>query len=425
LPPASLGGGVTLQWDPSDDPAIVGYNLHYGGASGKYTQFVQVGSDTSITIPDLIDGQTYYITVASFDVTGLESEYATELVYNVPVTSRAAPYAEIAGTYTGLYFKADEDVLPDGGALSLVVSPRGTYSASLGNPGAQYKFSGKIDAVGRSQVVLGSKNQGPITLTIQLGFGGLAGKLWGTVSRTRRSASLAGERSPVYSKSNPCPYSKMYTIVIPGDTTNPGIPSGPGIGTLIVSPTGVASFSGLLGDGTKLTRSAGITMHGHFPFYAAPYSNQGLLVGWLSFEEFNISELNGSLSWIRPASAKASMFRAGFATDADVMGCVFFPPANSRVVSGANDVTCNVSGRATPADFSFPAVFDNSGRLTAPTANGFSLKFTKAKGTFTGAIKDPYQGRPFKFNGVAFQKYNAAYGLLVGTNATSELSISP
>jgi hypothetical protein len=80
LPTNSFAGQATLTWDPPDiSTDVTGYMVHYGTASGTYTQAVDVGNTTSYTVSNLIDGQAYYFTVTSHNAAGYESVYSNEV----------------------------------------------------------------------------------------------------------------------------------------------------------------------------------------------------------------------------------------------------------------------------------------------------------------------------------------------------------
>lgn len=73
-------GEATLAWGSSPDAAVDGYYLHYGLASGVYDQTVDVGANTSSTISDLVDGQTYFFVVTAYDRdTNRESAFSNEI----------------------------------------------------------------------------------------------------------------------------------------------------------------------------------------------------------------------------------------------------------------------------------------------------------------------------------------------------------
>ena len=53
--------------------------IHYGMASGAYSQGVDVGNTTSYTVSNLIDGKTYYFAVTAYNAVGYESVYSNEV----------------------------------------------------------------------------------------------------------------------------------------------------------------------------------------------------------------------------------------------------------------------------------------------------------------------------------------------------------
>src|SRR5882672_3757130 len=77
-------GSVNLVWNPSSDPNVVGYKIYYGGASHTYTNVVDVGSATNVTINGLVDGVTYYFAATAYNILGIESDYSSEVSYAVP-----------------------------------------------------------------------------------------------------------------------------------------------------------------------------------------------------------------------------------------------------------------------------------------------------------------------------------------------------
>ena len=58
---------------------VTGYMIHYGTASGIYSMGIDVGSATSYTVSNLIDGQTYYFAITAYNAAGVESEHSGEV----------------------------------------------------------------------------------------------------------------------------------------------------------------------------------------------------------------------------------------------------------------------------------------------------------------------------------------------------------
>ena len=89
--PALKAASVALTWDPSIDPTVVGYKIHYGVASHVYTNSIDVGNVTNYTITGLADGTTYYFSATSYDILGVESDLSNE----IEVTTSQATNASV------------------------------------------------------------------------------------------------------------------------------------------------------------------------------------------------------------------------------------------------------------------------------------------------------------------------------------------
>ena len=77
---SSPSGQAKLAWDPPDiSTDVTGYMIHYGTASGTYSQAIDVGNTTSYTVSNLIDGKTYYFAVTAYNAIGYESVYSNEV----------------------------------------------------------------------------------------------------------------------------------------------------------------------------------------------------------------------------------------------------------------------------------------------------------------------------------------------------------
>jgi len=77
---------ITLAWDASTDPTIVGYNVYYGSTSREYTNNISVGQNTTVTISNLAGGVPYYFAATAMNSIGLESTFSSEVTY-IPKTT--------------------------------------------------------------------------------------------------------------------------------------------------------------------------------------------------------------------------------------------------------------------------------------------------------------------------------------------------
>lgn len=70
---------LALAWNPSSDPSVTGYSVLYGTTSGDFTNSINVGNSTSVTISNLTAGTTYYLVVTAYNSVGAESAPSNEI----------------------------------------------------------------------------------------------------------------------------------------------------------------------------------------------------------------------------------------------------------------------------------------------------------------------------------------------------------
>ncbi|HEY6330409.1 MAG TPA: fibronectin type III domain-containing protein, partial [Blastocatellia bacterium] len=79
LSPVHAAENVTLAWDA--ERGVLGYRLHYGTASGNYTQIQDVGDTTMATVSNLTAGQNWFFVVAAYNAGG-ESPPSNEVSFH-------------------------------------------------------------------------------------------------------------------------------------------------------------------------------------------------------------------------------------------------------------------------------------------------------------------------------------------------------
>ncbi len=97
---------VTLAWNASPGPDLLGYYVYYGLAAHNYTSKIFVGNSTVATIPGLQPGKTYYFAVTAFDSLGRESGFSNEASYSVPAQSPAPPAIVLNSPGSGASYTA-------------------------------------------------------------------------------------------------------------------------------------------------------------------------------------------------------------------------------------------------------------------------------------------------------------------------------
>ncbi len=88
---------LSLAWNPSPGPSVVGYRVHYGLKPGKYTKVVRVKGrlTTTVTIKGLKRGTTYFFAVTAYNKKGDESPLSSEISGN-PAQKATPPKAPIS-----------------------------------------------------------------------------------------------------------------------------------------------------------------------------------------------------------------------------------------------------------------------------------------------------------------------------------------
>jgi hypothetical protein len=97
---STWAAGITFAWNPSPNPAVAGYALYYGLASGDYTLSVDAGANTNVSVSGLTPGLTYYFAVLAYDANDDASPFSSEISYtNSPplITGEPSSTTAVAG----------------------------------------------------------------------------------------------------------------------------------------------------------------------------------------------------------------------------------------------------------------------------------------------------------------------------------------
>ena len=74
-------GRARFGWNPVVSPLVSGYKVHWGLASGIYTNTVDAGNATQLIIPGFAQGTQYFAAVTAYSSSGDESDYSTEISF--------------------------------------------------------------------------------------------------------------------------------------------------------------------------------------------------------------------------------------------------------------------------------------------------------------------------------------------------------
>jgi hypothetical protein len=190
-------------------------------------------------------------------------------------------------------------------------------------------------------------------------------------------------------------------------------PGGDAYGSASVDTNGNIRFNGMLGDGTKVTQSAIVSKQAQWAVYIPLYSGQGSQLGWLTFTNQSVCDLEGLLNCVKSAHAATNLCPAGFTNQTDAVGSRYGFTNGVRALNLTNGVL-SLEGGNLPG--SLTNAFTLGTNNVAVGTNGLTLTITNATGLFQGRLTNPATGKIIKLNGVALQKSTAGYGTFLGTN---------
>src|SRR5260370_983910 len=166
------------------------------------------------------------------------------------------PFLPRKGSYNGLFADFSNTNRDQGssGILTLKLTDRGTYAASLKSGNKQWPATGSFDVGGNSTLPVKRPGTNSLTVALNLDLTSTIGLITGTASDGIWQANLFADRAEFDVRTNPAPFAHKYTLIIPGGDVD-GMPVGDGYGTLTVSTSGQIIFIGNLAAVTPSSKT--------------------------------------------------------------------------------------------------------------------------------------------------------------------------
>jgi hypothetical protein len=442
-PLANQSGTATITITVSDGSASTStsFQLTVLGSPAAPVGFTLVISGNGMVSPDLSAqqmklGETYTLTAVpaasnqfagwSGGIASADPQLTFVMTSNLVLQANFVPAAldQAAGSYSGLFYEADEVRTTSAGAFTVKITPKGKYSGRLQAGSQKGSFTGILDAQGQATNTVYLKNSGAVTVELRLGAGAYADRVFGHVSNAGFKADLLGDRAMFNAKTNPASFAGNFTLLLPGQCGAGVAPVGNGFGTVRVGANGRIKFKGALADGTKISQSTTASRNGDWPFYVPVYSGQGLALSWMAFTNQADSDVSGKLSWIKLPSFLARYYPTGLTNECDAVGSVFVRPAGSPILNLPSGRVA-ISGGNLLADFTNSVTLGADNKVMCTGDSPLSMSFSLSAGTFTGKATDPSSGLSLPFRGVVLQKKNRGYGFLLGSDRSSEVVFEP
>jgi hypothetical protein len=405
----SAASSLTVSASSSDQTVAPNGNIVLGSSGSN--RMVTVTPGAGVTGSAMIT-----LTVSDGDLSA-----NTSFLLTVETTS----YSPMAAAYSGLFYEPNQVQLASAGSFNLSTTAKSTYSGKVKSQGKTYSVSGKLDAFGRGSNSIPRTGLSPLVLVFDCGASNYDGVVFGTLSGSGWQAAVSGDRLLFNAKTRPAPWIGIYTLVFPGQTGSKG-PVGHSYGTVKITAAGAVTFAGSLGDGAKVSQAATLSKDGMWPFYAPLYLGKGLLLSWMAVSNSSgiVPDVAGPLSWIKEADPLAKLYPGGFSNQCNVAGSVYVKPAAiTQHIIHLNKAKVSFAGGDLPTAFTNSVDIVASSKVINGGTNLMSMSFSLAKGTFSGKVLDPSTHKSKTFGGVVLQKFTSGYGMLMGTNSSSQVEL--
>jgi hypothetical protein len=327
------------------------------------------------------------------------------------------PFTSAAGTYQGLFYD-NNNVMPAGsGFFNAQVASSGSFTAKFEQGNTTHSVAGQFSLTGLWSTN-GLKTWGDTAIILQLNLTG-GNTLSGELTNPAWGAQLMANRA-VFTVASPAQQAGKYTLVLPG-ANSPMLPGGNGFGTVTVSPIGGVAFNGTFGDGTKVTTATAFESEsGLWPFYYPLDGGNGMIIGWLTFTNESDRDIDGQLSWFKPAQTSAATYKAGFTNEIEAVGSAYSFKSGEQVLNLTDGYVLLENGDlAQSISNQFTLASDN-----VATGTGLHLTITPSTGLFSGTVANS-GGKPISVSGAVLQKQTNGFGLFLNNAQSGSVYLAP
>jgi len=359
-------------------------------------------------------GQMFTEWTGTTNSTGNPLKFAMQPGMVIQANFAPDPWLGSTGKYVGLFYPADFGRGLTGwidannsGAMELTLTNGGGFAGSLSMLGTNTSFAGKLGTDMGAQVTVPQARGAPLGVSVYLDPE--YNIIVGAVERDGERTSRLELRRAARGRTNPA--AGKYTLLMEGCGTGEGtcfpggVPLGDGLGTATVSGEGEVRMSGWLSDGTSMKQNTMVTEDGDWALYMPLYKNQGLLIGWMSFD-FSRYEGLALVAWRKPAGAVASGYYTNgfFSPRRAVLTRHQAPKPGANAVNWTNGTVAMIAGGFPSKVTSQVRLINNRVVWSDGSISNLSLSITASNGVFSGRFTHPGTGRLTPFNGVVVQR---------------------
>ncbi|HWD19236.1 MAG TPA: delta-60 repeat domain-containing protein [Verrucomicrobiae bacterium] len=311
----------------------------------------------------------------------------------LPTATDTPPPAQqfAAGTYSGLFYNADNFTNTAAGYIVVTVTARGTYSARLSLQTTAYAWTGRLDSNSVGSITINRPRRDPIAVKFELQGDN---SIQGTVTIGALNSTLMAYPPGFTRTSLATNFAGRYTALMGGGEA--GAPAGDGWLSISVNRLGQVAIVGMLADGVLYSRATTLSATGVTPFYITYRNGTDTAIGWLQLG----ANVSGSVYWEK-----------GFTATLPVTGEAYVPPARGHSALGISNAALQVSGGDLTNSLTAAFTLQTSGRFTfTPATNRISGILNPVNGVFAGQFLNPATRHYEVYRGVVLQNQNSGAG---------------
>jgi hypothetical protein len=415
-------GGSDAKWAVQDGPLAV---ITLSGLATAGEVFINAPATVRARWDDISGDLT--LTVLNANATKPDGEFQG------PSFLAQIFQPSMAGLYHGLLKDVGGQVV--GAITGFTLKSTRTFTSKVIFNGLTYTLVGAVLADGSFSGEIKRTGKTSLLVTLQLGStpsGGLT--LQGTVSGDATTGGGFIAYSP-FTTTNPVPTAlvKSYTFLVPATATgNALLPEGDGFGSAKLSALGVITATGTTGDGVAFTAGGFLTKDRQWHLFQPLYSSKGQIAGVLTFRDVpNVSDLDGSLHWVKNPNAANKSYPAGFSVAPALVGAIYTPPptgqrALSQLANQPYNTRLTLAGSMLPAGgLTKTLSWLSTNALAYYGPETLTGTTTTSTGILIGSYSDPATKLTVPFAGAVLQKQGLAGGNFLVNNKAGYLFIEP
>jgi len=324
----------------------------------------------------------------------------------------------LKGSYYGLFYGTNNVTQQSSGSFTATTTAKGGYSARIQIGASVYSFQGTFDSGGHSTNIVRRPKQDALQVEM-LNLSG-AGQIIGSISSSSGSWTTPFVANLSTNSAN---YKGAYTLIIGNTESAEALSLGYGWGTVAVDTSGRIRFSGSLADGTIISQAASISANGEWPLYLPLYGGQGSIFGWILFN--NQAQLNGALTWIKPAQSRSKYYPGGFINGFQLIGSAYSPPGAGHGALAWTNGQASFSGGNLSQPFTNLVTLGANGKISNNSSNKMTLTLVPSTGAFRGNVVPPGTNKTVAVQGVLLQNAGNGYGYFLGANQSGQVFLGP